>query len=198
MLKCGNTSLGIFSLLSICPSGGVEFLQMMKTPDTNCSNLLITSKEGLILLQGQDLEPRWTLEMQNISRLRTGNIFLSYIFLFYFLPFTFKHMFSLESNQVQKKTKSTGKSKNWGHVDTLLRKQGGPRKQRAEGMKSFELCAHLWRAWFRYPALMSWLLWHWSSGDYRWGLQPICCPQLPLASSVERSRCISVLASKSL
>lgn len=114
MLRCGNTSLGIFSLLSICPSGGVEFLQMMKTPDTNCSNLLITSKEGLILLQGQDLEPRWTLEMQNISRLRTGNIFLSYIFLFYFLPFTFKHMFSLESNQVQKKQSPQGNLRTGG------------------------------------------------------------------------------------
>ncbi|XP_008941448.1 PREDICTED: uncharacterized protein KIAA1467 homolog, partial [Merops nubicus] len=48
-------------------SGGVDFLQTMKVPDTNCSNLLITTKEGLVLLQGEDLEPRWTLELQNIS-----------------------------------------------------------------------------------------------------------------------------------
>ncbi|OXB53731.1 hypothetical protein ASZ78_003567 [Callipepla squamata] len=48
-------------------SGGVDFLQTVKAPDTNCSNLLVTTKEGLILLQGQDLEPRWTLEIQNIS-----------------------------------------------------------------------------------------------------------------------------------
>ncbi|XP_040411178.1 protein FAM234B isoform X1 [Cygnus olor] len=57
-------SVNLSELIDIY-SGGVEFL--MKTRDTNCSNLLITSKEGLILLQGQDLEPRWTLDMQNIS-----------------------------------------------------------------------------------------------------------------------------------
>lgn len=98
VLRCAVTSLGISSLLSICPSGGVDFLQTMKTPDTNCSNLLITTKEGLILLRGQDLEPQWTLELQNISRLHTGNIFLSYFFMYRFLPFTCKHMWSLESN----------------------------------------------------------------------------------------------------
>ncbi|PKU43726.1 hypothetical protein llap_5972 [Limosa lapponica baueri] len=67
VLRCVDRSLRIFSLLSICPSGGVDFLQTMKAPDTNCSNLLITTKEGLILLRGQDLEPHWTLELQNIS-----------------------------------------------------------------------------------------------------------------------------------
>ena len=96
--RCADTSLRISSLLSICPSGGVDFLQMMKTPDTNCSNLLITTKEGVILLRGQDLEPHWTLELQNISRLHTGNIFLSCFFLYHFLPFTCKHICSLESN----------------------------------------------------------------------------------------------------
>jgi len=97
VLRFADTSLGISALLSICPSGGVDFLQTMKTPDTNCSNLLITTKEGLILLRGQDLEPHWTLELQNISRLRTRNIFLSYIFLYRFLPFTCKHMCCLEN-----------------------------------------------------------------------------------------------------
>ncbi|RMC03316.1 hypothetical protein DUI87_20511 [Hirundo rustica rustica] len=48
-------------------SGGVDFLQTVKTPDTNCSNLLITTKESLILLRGQDLERHWTLELPNIS-----------------------------------------------------------------------------------------------------------------------------------
>ncbi|KAJ7397235.1 protein FAM234B [Pitangus sulphuratus] len=59
-------SVNLSELIDIY-SGGVDFLQTMKTPDTNCSNLLITTKEGLILLRGQDLEPRWTLELQNIS-----------------------------------------------------------------------------------------------------------------------------------
>ncbi|NXE25795.1 F234B protein, partial [Ardeotis kori] len=59
-------SVNLSELIDIY-SGGVDFLQTMKAPDTNCSNLLITTKEGLVLLQGQDLEPRWTLELQNIS-----------------------------------------------------------------------------------------------------------------------------------
>ncbi|XP_064276028.1 protein FAM234B [Passer domesticus] len=59
-------SVNLSELIDIY-SGGVDFLQTVKTPDTNCSNLLITTKEGLILLRGQDLERRWTLELQNIS-----------------------------------------------------------------------------------------------------------------------------------
>ncbi|KAM6092052.1 protein FAM234B isoform 3-T3 [Theristicus caerulescens] len=59
-------SVNLSELIDIY-SGGVDFLQTMKTPDTNCSNLLITTKEGLVLLRGQDLEPRWTLELQNIT-----------------------------------------------------------------------------------------------------------------------------------
>ncbi|NXU56180.1 F234B protein, partial [Turnix velox] len=59
-------SVNLSELIDIY-SGGVEFLQTMKAPDTNCSNLLITTKENLILLRGQDLEPQWTLELQNIS-----------------------------------------------------------------------------------------------------------------------------------
>ncbi|XP_042746470.1 protein FAM234B isoform X5 [Lagopus leucura] len=59
-------SVNLSELIDIY-SGGVDFLQTIKAPDTNCSNLLITTKDGLILLQGQDLEPRWTLEIQNIS-----------------------------------------------------------------------------------------------------------------------------------
>lgn len=48
-------------------SGGVEFLQLVPAPDSNCSDLLITTKHGLSLLSGQDLEPRWTLNMKNIQ-----------------------------------------------------------------------------------------------------------------------------------
>ncbi|KAF4793814.1 hypothetical protein TURU_105994 [Turdus rufiventris] len=59
-------SVNLSELIDIY-SGGVDFLQTVKTPDTNCSNLLITTKESLILLRGQDLERRWTLELQNIS-----------------------------------------------------------------------------------------------------------------------------------
>ncbi|XP_067167315.1 protein FAM234B isoform X3 [Apteryx mantelli] len=59
-------SVNLSELIDIY-SGGVYFLQTMKASDTNCSNLLITTKDGLILLRGQDLEPHWILEMQNIS-----------------------------------------------------------------------------------------------------------------------------------
>lgn len=45
------------------------FLQAVKSPDSNCSDLLITTEHGLILLRGQDLEQRWTLEQPDIDRL---------------------------------------------------------------------------------------------------------------------------------
>lgn len=55
-------------LCSASPSEGVKFLQTVKSPDGNCSDLLITTKHGLILLRGQDLKPQWTLEQQDIDR----------------------------------------------------------------------------------------------------------------------------------
>ncbi|XP_069508824.1 protein FAM234B isoform X2 [Ambystoma mexicanum] len=48
-------------------SGGVEFLQLVTVPGNNCSDLLITTKQGISLLSGQDLEPRWTLNQKNIQ-----------------------------------------------------------------------------------------------------------------------------------
>ncbi|XP_077195377.1 protein FAM234B [Paroedura picta] len=48
-------------------SEGVEFLQTVKSPEGNCSDLLITTKHGLTLLRGQDLKPHWTLEQQDID-----------------------------------------------------------------------------------------------------------------------------------
>ncbi|KAM8979428.1 protein FAM234B [Sarcophilus harrisii] len=47
-------------------SDGVEFLQMVKAPDSNCSNLLITTTQGLVLLRGQDLERHWVLNLQGL------------------------------------------------------------------------------------------------------------------------------------
>uniref|UniRef100_A0A8C8R6G1 Family with sequence similarity 234 member B n=1 Tax=Pelusios castaneus TaxID=367368 RepID=A0A8C8R6G1_9SAUR len=58
-------SVNLSELIDIY-SGGVEFLQMVTAADTNCSDLLITTKHSLTLLRGQDLEPRWTLELQDI------------------------------------------------------------------------------------------------------------------------------------
>ncbi|KAJ6656320.1 hypothetical protein lerEdw1_003823 [Lerista edwardsae] len=48
-------------------SGGVEFLQAVKSPDSNCSDLLITTVRGLTLLKGQDLKPRWNLDQPDID-----------------------------------------------------------------------------------------------------------------------------------
>ncbi|XP_025060597.1 protein FAM234B [Alligator sinensis] len=60
-----HRSVNLSELIDIY-SGGVEFLQTVKASDSNCSNLLITTKHGLTLLQGQDLEPQWSLEIQDI------------------------------------------------------------------------------------------------------------------------------------
>ncbi|KAM8930688.1 protein FAM234B [Pelodytes ibericus] len=50
-------------------SAAVEFLQTMPVFGSNCSDLLITTKNGLSLLRGQDLEQRWSLNLNNISSL---------------------------------------------------------------------------------------------------------------------------------
>ncbi|XP_069087548.1 protein FAM234B isoform X2 [Pleurodeles waltl] len=60
--RSGNVS----ELINIY-SGGVEFLQLVPASDNNCSDLLITTKHGLSLLSGQNLEPRWTLNLKNIQ-----------------------------------------------------------------------------------------------------------------------------------
>lgn len=41
---------------------------MVKAPDSNCSNLLITARQGLVLLRGQNLTPSWTLSLQGLHR----------------------------------------------------------------------------------------------------------------------------------
>ncbi|XP_013907722.1 PREDICTED: uncharacterized protein KIAA1467 homolog isoform X1 [Thamnophis sirtalis] len=48
-------------------SGGVVFLQAVKSPDSNCSDLLITTEHGLTLLRGQDLEQLWTLKKRDMD-----------------------------------------------------------------------------------------------------------------------------------
>lgn len=49
-------------------SDGVELLQLVKAPDANCSSLLITTRQGLVLLRGQDLTPLWKLSLQGLRR----------------------------------------------------------------------------------------------------------------------------------
>ncbi|KAM4650791.1 protein FAM234B isoform 2-T2 [Discoglossus pictus] len=49
-------------------SSGVEFLQNVPLPGYNCSDLLITTGSGLSLLQGQDMEQRWSISLSGIHR----------------------------------------------------------------------------------------------------------------------------------
>nr|XP_008521161.1 PREDICTED: uncharacterized protein KIAA1467 homolog isoform X1 [Equus przewalskii] len=56
-------------------SDGVELLQMVKAPDANCSNLLITTGQGLVLLRGQNLTPYWTVSLQGLRSQPTPGYF---------------------------------------------------------------------------------------------------------------------------
>ncbi|XP_038623938.1 protein FAM234B [Tachyglossus aculeatus] len=56
-------------------SGGVEFLQAVKAVNTNCSHLLVTTKQGVSLLHGEDLGILWTLDLPDISSQPTPGYF---------------------------------------------------------------------------------------------------------------------------
>ncbi|KAM7335623.1 hypothetical protein ACRRTK_006100 [Alexandromys fortis] len=56
-------------------SDGVELLQLVKAPDSNCSSLLITTRQGLVLLRGQDLMPLWKLSLQGLRSQPTPGYF---------------------------------------------------------------------------------------------------------------------------
>ncbi|XP_057558779.1 protein FAM234B isoform X2 [Hippopotamus amphibius kiboko] len=56
-------------------SDGVELLQMVKAPDSNSTNLLITTRQGLVLLRGQNLTPSWTLSLQGLRSQPTPGYF---------------------------------------------------------------------------------------------------------------------------
>ncbi|XP_064447611.1 protein FAM234B isoform X1 [Mirounga angustirostris] len=67
-------SINLSELIDIY-SDGVELLQMVKAPDSNSSNLLITTRQGLILLRGQNLTPSWTLSLQGLHSQPTSGYF---------------------------------------------------------------------------------------------------------------------------
>lgn len=56
-------------------SDGVELLQMVKAPDSNGSHLLVTTRQGLVLLHGQNLTPHWTLRLQGLFSQPTPGYF---------------------------------------------------------------------------------------------------------------------------
>nr|KAF6368399.1 family with sequence similarity 234 member B [Myotis myotis] len=67
-------SINLSELIDIY-SDGVELLQMVKAPDSNCSNLLITTGQALVLLRGQNLTPHWTLSLQGLHSQPTPGYF---------------------------------------------------------------------------------------------------------------------------
>ncbi|XP_037370209.1 protein FAM234B [Talpa occidentalis] len=67
-------SINLSELIDIY-SDGVELLQMVKAPDSNCSNLLITTTQSLVLLRGQNLTPCWTLSLQGLHSQPTPGYF---------------------------------------------------------------------------------------------------------------------------
>ncbi|XP_040823179.1 protein FAM234B-like [Ochotona curzoniae] len=67
-------SVNLSELIDIY-SDGVELLQLVKAPDSNCSNLLITTRQGLVLLRGQSLTPYWTLSLPGLRSQPTPGYF---------------------------------------------------------------------------------------------------------------------------
>lgn len=67
-------SVNLSELIDIY-SDGVELLQMVKAPDSNCSDLLITTSQGLVLLRGQNLTPHWALRLQGLFSQPTPGYF---------------------------------------------------------------------------------------------------------------------------
>uniref|UniRef100_K9IM13 Putative conserved plasma membrane protein n=1 Tax=Desmodus rotundus TaxID=9430 RepID=K9IM13_DESRO len=67
-------SVNLSELIDIY-SDGVEQLQLVKAPDSNCSSLLITTQQALILLRGQNLTPLWTLRLRGLHSQPTPGYF---------------------------------------------------------------------------------------------------------------------------
>ncbi|XP_069845752.1 protein FAM234B-like [Dipodomys merriami] len=56
-------------------SDGVEQLQVVKALDSNGSDLLLTTRQGLVLLAGQSLVPRWMLRLPGLRSQPTPGYF---------------------------------------------------------------------------------------------------------------------------
>ncbi|XP_028636888.1 protein FAM234B isoform X2 [Grammomys surdaster] len=60
-----HRSVNLSELIDVY-SDGVELLQLVKAPDSNSSSLLITTRQSLVLLRGQDLTIHWKLDLQGL------------------------------------------------------------------------------------------------------------------------------------
>ncbi|XP_021020813.1 protein FAM234B isoform X1 [Mus caroli] len=69
-----HRSVNLSELIDVY-SDGVELLQLVKAPDSNSSSLLITTRQGLVLLRGQDLTPQWKLNLQGLRSQPTPGYF---------------------------------------------------------------------------------------------------------------------------
>ncbi|XP_052031091.1 protein FAM234B isoform X1 [Apodemus sylvaticus] len=70
-----HRSVNLSELIDVYSSDGVELLQLVKAPDSNSSSLLITTRQGLVLLRGQDLTPHWKLNLQGLRSQPTPGYF---------------------------------------------------------------------------------------------------------------------------
>lgn len=69
-----HRSVNLSELIDVY-SDGVELLQLVKAPDSNSSSLLITTRQGLVLLRGRDLLPHWKLNLQGLRSQPTPGYF---------------------------------------------------------------------------------------------------------------------------
>ncbi|XP_021045700.1 protein FAM234B [Mus pahari] len=69
-----HRSVNLSELIDVY-SDGVELLQLVKAPDSNSSSLLITTRQGLVLLRGQDLTPHWKLNLPGLRSQPTPGYF---------------------------------------------------------------------------------------------------------------------------
>ncbi|XP_034367890.1 protein FAM234B isoform X2 [Arvicanthis niloticus] len=69
-----HRSVNLSELIDVY-SDGVELLQLVKAPDSNSSSLLITTRQGLVLLRGQDLTLHWKLNLPGLRSQPTPGYF---------------------------------------------------------------------------------------------------------------------------
>ncbi|KAM7316744.1 hypothetical protein ACRRTK_024475 [Alexandromys fortis] len=69
-----HRSVSLSELLDVY-SDGVELLQLVKAPDSNCSSLSIATRQGLVLLREQDLMPLWKLSLHGLHSQPTPGSF---------------------------------------------------------------------------------------------------------------------------
>ncbi|CAJ0968705.1 unnamed protein product, partial [Ranitomeya imitator] len=92
-------------------SAGVEFLQTVPVYLSNFSDLLVTTKDAIALVSGQDLEQRWSINLNNVYSHPKLGYFNSDGNLDFFIQ--------IQSNTTEKKVSETPRN---DHIQVLLKK----------------------------------------------------------------------------